>query len=178
MAYTTTPNTPYWQSKLQAATLEKNKELARQHCRDDGFLGVTGKAFLQAFIDRAKTLDELKALCKSYGMEINEKEWEMDKAQELKLLKEQSQALAKRIEKLEHGRWGKEPANGSSFKIEKRFSTTGDRYTYLAYKAGGLWYLTGTGYDGTKSYTWEKLKEFAGKYARAWRMTAAEELLD
>ena len=102
----------------------------------------------------------------------------MDKVAELKLLKEQAKALDKRIEKLEYGKWGKEPANGTVFKIEKRFSSLGDKYVYAAIKADGLWYLTGTRGETTSSRTWEQLKTFAGKYSRVWRLTVAEELLD
>lgn len=177
MAYTTTPNTDFWQYKLRGAKLEQNRELVRQNVRDSK-LDQLSKAMIQAFVDRTDTLDGLKALCKSYRLDINEKEWKMDKAQELNLLKDQAKALARRIEKLEFGRWGKEPANGAMFKIEKRFSSTGENYTYLALKAAGIWTLTGAGYNGSKTYDWDGLKDFAGKYSRVWRLTVAEELLD
>lgn len=177
MAYTTVPNTPVWRMKERMAELERNRELVRQHVRD-AKLDQLSKAMLYAFIDRTDSLDGLKALCKSYKLEVNETEWYMDKAQELELLKSQAKALEKRIEKLEHGKWGKEPANGSMFKIEKRFSSYGDKYTYLALKAGGDWYLTGTRGETQAPRTWEQLKTFAGKYARVWRLTVAEELLD
>ena len=159
------------------ATLEANREMVRQHIRDSN-LDQMSRAMMQAMVDRCWSMDELKALCKSYHLEVFEEEWKMNKADELKLLREQKAALEKKIEKLEHGRWGREPANGSSFKIEKRFSSTGNRYAYIALKADGNWYLTGTGFDASKAYSWEGLKNFAGNYARVWRMTVAEELLD
>lgn len=159
------------------ATLEANRELVRQHVRDSN-LGQLSKAMLQAMVDRSYTVQELKALCKSYNLDVFEKEWGMTKEEELNLLKDQMKALDKKIEKLEYGRWGKEPANGSMFKIEKSYSSGGQKYAFVALKAGGLWYLTGTGTEGTKSYTWEGLKTVAGKYARVWRLTVAEELLD
>lgn len=177
MAITTTPASPYWQSKLSRAEVESNRELVRQYVRDSN-LSQLSKAMLQAMVDRSDTVDELKALCKSYGLTVKEEEWHMDKMAELKLLKDQQTALAKRIERLEFGRWGREPANGAMFKIEKRFSSTGDKYSYLALKANNQWYLTGSGYDGTKAYSWDGLKNFAGNYARVWRLTVAEELLD
>lgn len=159
------------------ATLEANRELVRQHVRDSN-LNQLSKAMMQAMIDRSYTMNELKALCKSYGIEIFEKEWAMTKDEELKLLKEQQANLAKRIEKLEHGRWGREPANGAMFKIEKSYSPSGQRYAFVALKASGFWYLTGTGTESMKMYSWEGLKSFAGSHARVWRLTAAEELLN
>ena len=159
------------------ATLEANRELVRQHVRDSN-LGQLSKAMLQAMVDRSYTVQELKALCKSYNLDVFEKEWGMTKEEELKLLKDQMKALDKKIEKLEYGRWGKEPANGSMFKIEKSYSSGGPKYAFVALKAGGVWYLTGTSSESLKSYTWDGLKRFAGSYARVWRLTVAEELLD
>jgi hypothetical protein len=167
----------FMDDQRKRATLEQNRELVRQHVRDSN-LSQMAKAMMQAMTDRCDTLNELKALCKSYQIEIFEKEWAMTKEEEIKLLKEQMSALDKKIEKLEYGKWGKEPANGASFKIEKRFSEGGTKYVYLALRAGGLWYLTGTSSPAMTSYTWDELKVFAGKYARVWRMTVAEELLD
>lgn len=177
MAITSTPANPYWQEKLGKAVLEQNRELVRQHVRD-GNLSQLAKAMMLAMVDRSSTLDSLKALCKSYYIDIKEETWKMDKAAELKLLNDQKKALEKRIEKLEHGRWGKEPANGAMFKIEKSFFAGGDKFVYVALKAGGLWYLTGTGNDACKAYSWSSLQAFVGKYARVWRLTVAEELLD
>lgn len=162
--------------RKQRSLLEQNRELVRQHVRD-GNLNQLSKAMLQAMIDRCTTLDALKVLCKSYYLEIGEA-WMITKEEELKLLKEQMGALNKKIEKLEYGKWGKEPANGAMFKIEKTFYQGGAKYKYLALKEGGIWHLTGSGNDGTKTYSWEGLKSFAGSRARVWRLTVAEELLD
>lgn len=177
MAYVTLPNNPYFKEKTRLAELEKNREIVRQYVRDGG-LDQMSKAMLYAFIDRTWDLDGLKALCKSYHINVKEEEWAMNKDQEIKLLKEQIGQLQKRAEKLEFGKWGKEPANGAVFKIEKKFSSLGEKYVYAAIKAGGVWYLTGTGSAAGKTYTWEALKSFAGSYARVWKMTVAEELLD
>lgn len=86
--------------------------------------------------------------------------------------------LKKQLEKLEHGRMGKEGANGTVLKIEKRFEPGGKGYCYAAIRADGEWYLTGIGYAGTKKYTWEELKAFVGRHSRVWAMTAREELVD
>jgi cell division protein FtsB len=166
-----------WQEQRRKATLEQTRELVRQHVRDSN-LDILSKAMLQVMIDRSWTMDELKALCKSYNLAIFEEDWMMSKEQELQLLKDQMKALDKKIEKLEHGKWGKEPSNGTAFKIEKSYVSGGQRYAFVALKAGGLWYLTGTGTEAAKSYTWDGLKAVAGKYARVWRLTVAEELLD
>jgi hypothetical protein len=157
--------------------LEQNRELVRQHVRDSN-LDQLSKAMLQAMTDRCWSQDELKALCKSYNLQIFEEDWMMTKEEELKLLKEQMGALNKKIEKLEHGKWGKEPANGGMFKIEKTFYAGGSKYKYLALKEAGLWHLSGSGADAKKTYSWEQLKTFAGSRARVWRLTVAEELLD
>lgn len=167
----------YLQGKRKEATLEQTRELVRQHVRDSN-LNQISKAMMQAMIDRSITIESLRALCKSYGITGYEGELNMNKADEIKLLKEQKAALDKRIEKLEYGKWGKEPANGAMFKIEKSYSIGGSKYKFLAIKEGGYWYLTGTGVDGTKTYTWSSLQTFASKYSRVWRLTVAEELLD
>lgn len=86
--------------------------------------------------------------------------------------------LQKKLEVVQHGRMGKEPSNGSVFKIEKRFDAGGKGYAYAAIKADGKWYLTGTGFAGSKTYDWEGLKDFIGKYSRVWAMTVREELVD
>lgn len=86
--------------------------------------------------------------------------------------------LQKQLEVVQHGRMGKEPQNGSVFKIEKRFEAGGKGYAYAAIKADGNWYLTGTGFAGNKIYTWDQLKDFIGKYSRVWVMTVREELVD
>jgi hypothetical protein len=163
--------------KRTQATLEQNRELVRQHVRDSN-LDQLSKAMMQAMVDRCWTDNELKALCKSYKLDIFEKEWAMTKAEEISLLKEQMKTLDRKLEKLEHGKWGKEPTNGGMFKIEKSFYQGGAKYKYLAIKEGGVWHLTGTSADAKKTYTWEGLKTFAGSRARIWRLTVAEELLD
>lgn len=167
----------YLLAKRKQATLEQTRESVRQHVRDSN-LDQLSKAMMQAMVDGSHTIEALRALCKSYGITGYEGELSMNKADEIKLLKEQKAALDKRIEKLEYGKWGKEPANGAMFKIEKSYSIGGSKYKFLAIKEGGYWYLTGTGADGTKSYSWTALQTFAGKYSRVWRLTVAEELLD
>lgn len=170
--------------KKRRAELEMYREQARQDIRDHPYMNKTDQAWAQTMVDSCNDLTELGAVCGSYGLK---KRWEketkpmaMSKEDELNLLKEQQKSLAKRIEKLEYGKWGKEPSNGAMFKIEKKFSSLGTapKYSYAALKANGVWYLTGTGNDGTKSYSWEALKKFAGQYSRVWRLTVAEELLD
>jgi restriction endonuclease S subunit len=93
-------------------------------------------------------------------------------------LKAEIAKLTKKLEKVEHGRWGKEPSNGAVFKIEKRFENGGTAYYYAAIKANGEWHLTGTGYAASQVYTWDELQSWAGKYSRVWVMTAREELVD
>jgi hypothetical protein len=102
----------------------------------------------------------------------------LTKTEEIAKLKAEAVKLAAKIEKLELGRWGKEPANGSVYKIERRFERNGSGYTYAAVKAGGFWYLTGTRSEALKALTWDELKTWAGKYSRVWAMTAREELVD
>lgn len=167
----------YLQNKRKVATLEQVREVVRQKVRDSN-LNQISKAMMQAMVDRCYTMESLQALCKSYGIKGYEGELVIDKGEEIRLLKEQKAALDKRIEKLEYGKWGKEPANGGMFKIEKSYSIGGAKYKFLALREGGIWHLTGTGVDGTKHYTWSQLQAFAGKYSRVWRLTVAEELLD
>lgn len=176
MAYVTIQGN-YLQGKRKEATLEQTRELVRQAVRDSN-LNQLSKAMMQAMVDRSYTMEALTALCKSYGITGYGGEPVINKEQEIKLLKEQQAALAKRLKKLEYGKWGKEPANGGMFKIEKSYSLGGSKYKFLAIREAGMWFLTGTGVDGTKSYTWSQLQTFAGKYARVWRLTVAEELLD
>lgn len=165
--------------RSRKATLESHRERARQNARDRFGPSGINTAMACAMVDGCLTLEELEKLCNSYGLPITwEVEKKVDKAAELNLLKDQAKELNKRIEKLEYGRWGKEPANGAMFKIEMTYTQGGPKYVYLAVKASGLWYLTGTSGAAQKSYSWESLKKFAGKYARVWRLTAAEELLD
>lgn len=172
-----------WKKERQLRfELESHKEQARQHAKFRLSAGEQNWAWVS--IDRCESFDDLFAVCNAYLLPttwIKEtKPMAMSKEDELNLLKEQQKSLAKRIEKLEYGKWGKEPSNGAMFKIEKKFSSLGTapKYSYAALKANGMWYLTGTGNDGTKSYSWEALKKFAGQYSRVWRLTVAEELLD
>lgn len=167
----------YLKGKRDMANLERSRESVRQLIRDSD-LNQLSKAMMQAMVDSSYTMKSLQALCKSYGIKGYEGEPVINKAEEIKLLKEQKAALDKRIEKLEYGKWGKEPANGGMFKIEKSYSIGGSKYKFLAIKEGGFWYLTGTGAEAIKSYSWTGLQTFAGKYARVWRLTVAEELLD
>lgn len=165
--------------RARKATLESHRERARQNARDRFGPNGISTAMVCAMVDDCLNLEALEKLCNSYGLPITwEVEKKVDKAAEIQLLRDQAKALEKRIEKLEHGKWGKEPANGGMFKVEKTYTQGGQKYVYLAVKANGLWYLTGTNSEGQKSYTWDGLKAFAGKYARVWRLTVAEELLD
>jgi hypothetical protein len=167
----------YLLGKRKQATLEQVREAVRQHVRDSK-LDQLSKAMMQAMVDRSYTMEALQALCRSYGISGYEGELFMDKAAEIKLIKDQQAALYKRLEKLEHGKWGKEPANGGMFKIEKTFYAGGAKYKYLAIREAGVWHLSGTSADAKKTYSWEALKAFAGSRARVWKLTVAEELLD
>lgn len=167
----------YLLGKRKQATLEQSRESVRQRVRDSD-LNQLSKAMMQAMVDGSSTIESLRALCKSYGITGYEGETMITKTEEIKLLKEQKAALDKRIEKLEYGKWGREPANGAMYKIEKSYSFSGTKYKFLALKEGGHWYLTGTGVEGCRTYTWDTLQVFAGKYSRVWRLTVAEELLD
>jgi hypothetical protein len=167
----------YLLGKRKQASLEQVREAVRQKVRDSN-LNQLSKAMMQAMVDRSYTMEALQALCKSYGIKGYEGELFMDKSAEIQLIKDQQAALSKRLEKLEYGKWGKEPANGGMFKIEKSYAVGGAKYKFLAIREAGLWYLTGTGVDGSKSYSWSGLQAFAGKYSRVWRLTVAEELLD
>jgi predicted aminopeptidase len=165
--------------RTRKATLESHRERTRQNARTRFGPNGISTAMVCAMVDDCLNLEALEKLCNSYGLPITwEVEKKVDKAAEIQLLRDQAKALEKRIEKLEHGKWGKEPANGGMFKVEKTYTQGGQKYVYLAVKANGLWYLTGTNAEGQKSYTWDGLKAFAGKYARVWRLTVAEELLD
>lgn len=130
------------------------------------------------YIEGATNLEQLKHACQSFGIVWKEEGDMVTKNDEINALRSQVAQLTKKLEKLEHGRMGKEPANGTVFKIEKRYDKFGKGYFFAAIRAENLWYLTGAGVDGSKSYTWEALKKFIGPYSRVWAMTAREELVD
>lgn len=171
----------HMKEKTRKAELESHREKARQNLQGKIWFEPSYHQVINS-ICKCNTLDELAVVCGAYNLPftwIKEEPTVISKEAELKLLKDQQAALLKRIERLEFGKWGREPSNGAVFKIEKKFSSTAtSKYTYVALKANGMWYLTGTGFDATKAYNWEGLQKFAGQWARVWRLTVAEELLD
>lgn len=130
------------------------------------------------YLEGAKNVDDLKGVCRSFNIVWKDEGDMVTKNVELANLKAELAKVQAKIDKLEYGRLGKEPANGTVFKIEKRFDIGGKGYQYAAIRAGGMWYVTGTAGAGTKQYTWEELKTFIGKYSRVWSMTVREELVD
>jgi hypothetical protein len=162
------------------AELEAHRERVRQvYVRSFGITkGSSEWAQGLVYIQNATTVDKLKDVCSSFGIVWRNEGDMLTKTEEIAKLKAEAVKLAAKIEKLELGRWGKEPANGSVFKIERRYERFGTGYTFAAVKAGGLWYITGTKAESNRSYNWEELKTWAGKYSRVWAMTAREELVD
>lgn len=163
----------------ERAKLESHKERVRQVFAHK-FTNIKTSEWMQGliYLEGARNIDELKAVCKSHGIVWKDEGDMTTKNEELAKLKAEISKLNAQVEKLEYGRWGKEPANGSVFKIERRFEARGTGYTYAAVRASGLWYITGTRGDAIKSYTWEGLQVWAGKYSRVWKMTVVEELVD
>lgn len=161
------------------AELEAHKERVRQ-AFSYKLTNIKSSEWIQGliYLEGAKSLEELKAVCRSHNIVWKDSGDMTTKNEEIALLKAEIGKLTAKLEKVEHGRWGKEPANGSVFKIERRFEARGAGYTYAAVRAGGLWYITGTRGDAMKQYTWEELKAWAGKYSRVWKMTVVEELVD
>jgi hypothetical protein len=163
--------------KRRKATLESRREAARQALIRQ-HLSPAIQAMGMHQIGNCKDLKELESVCVSYLIAFKTEGDMTTRNEELAKLRAEVTKLNKKIESLEHGRMGKEPANGAVFKIEKRFEKNGKGYGYAAIKADGKWYLTGTGWDGTKSYDWDGLKKFIGEHSRVWVMTAREELVD
>lgn len=162
------------------AELEAHRERVRQvYARAFGVASKSSE-WVQGllYVEGAKTLEDLKRVCDSFDISWKDSGDMLTKSEEIAKLRAEAVKLNARIEKLELGRWGKEPANGSVFKIERRFERNGAGYTYAAVRAGGSWYLTGTRGDAVKAMTWDELKRWAGQYSRVWTMTVKEELVD
>jgi hypothetical protein len=162
------------------AELEAHRERVRQVFARS-FSAAKGSAeWAQGlvYIQDATTVDKLKDVCNSFDIVWRDQGDMLTKNEELAKLKVEAEKLRVKIEKLEYGRMGKEPANGTVFKIERRFEQFGKGYTYAAVRADGMWYITGTRGEALSSMTWERLKTWVGKYSRVWVMTAREELVD
>lgn len=164
--------------KRKRAELEAQKERVRQAFSRLDNLKTSMWVHGLMYVENCRTLEELKSVCKSHDIVWKEEGDMVTKAVELQTLKSEMAKLQVKIDKLEHGRFGKEPANGSVFKIERRFEQFGKGYTYAVVRANGLWYITGTRGDAVKAMSWEELKRWAGKYSRVWSMTVKEELVD
>lgn len=162
------------------AELEAHRERVRQvFVRSFGAVkGSSEWAQGLVYIQNATDVDKLKAVCNSFDIVWRDQGDMLTKNEELAKLRVEAEKLRVKIEKLEFGRMGKEPANGTVFKIERRFEQFGKGYTYAAVRADGMWYITGTRGEALSSMTWERLKTWIGKYSRVWGMTAREELVD
>lgn len=169
---------PWLMDKREQAKLEANKERVRQVF--GRLQGVKSSFWAQGlmYVEQAKTINDLKDVCKSHEIVWKDEGDMPTKTEELRKLKDQVAKINAQIEKLELGRWEREPANGSVFKIERRYSEDGKGYYFAAVRADGLWYLTGTRADSNRSYTWDELQAWAGKYSRVWKLTVAKELVD
>lgn len=171
----------YWMAQKRGkAELEAHRERVRQVFGRSFGAAMKSAEWVQAimYVESAQSVEDLKRVCDSFDIVWKDEGDMVTKNEEIKKLQDQIAIMQKQLVKLELGRMGKEPANGSVFKIEKRFSKSGGTtYAYAAIRAGGLWYLTGTGVAGSKVYTWEQLKTFIGEYSRVWVMTAKEELV-
>lgn len=161
------------------AELEAQRERVRQTF-SHGLTNIKSTEWVQGlmYLEGAKTIEDLKAVCRSFDIVWKDEGDMVTKNVELANLKAELNKIQSKIDKLEYGRLGKEPSNGTVFKIEKRFEAGGKGYQYAAIRASGLWYLTGTGATSNRYYTWEELKTFIGKYSRVWAMTVREELVD
>ena len=167
-------------NRQEKAALEAHRERVRQvYARAFGAASKSSE-WVQGllYVEGAKTLEDLKRVCDSFDISWKDSGDMLTKTEEIAKLRAEAEKLNARIQKLELGRWGKEPANGSVFKIERRFERNGSGYTYAAVRAGGLWYLTGTRGEALKAQTWEELKRWAGQYSRVWTLTVKEELVD
>lgn len=160
------------------AELEAHRERVRQvmsRLRDVKSATWVGNLM---YVEAAKTVGDLQHACKMMDIIWKEEGDLVTKDETIEKLKAEINKLNSQVEKLQYGRWGKEPANGSVFKIERRFEQFGKGYTYAVVRADGKWYITGTRGDAVKAMDWEQLKRWAGKYSRVWAMTAREELVD
>lgn len=167
-------------NKRNRAALEAQRERVRQVYARAFSAAMKSSEWVQGlvYLEGAKTLDELKKFCDSFDIVWKEEGDMLTKNEEIKKLQAEIQHLTNKVSKLEHGRMGKEPANGTVFKIEKKYSQMGPRYVYAAVRADGAWYLTGTSGAGVKQYDWEELKSFIGTHSRVWSMTTSKELVD
>jgi hypothetical protein len=172
------PAVTWLSQQRNRAELEAQKERVRQAF--SRMTNVSTPEWVQGivYVEGCSTVEQLKAVCKSYNIVWKAEGDMVTKAVELANLKAEMAKLQAKIDKVEYGRFGKEPANGSVFKIERRFEQFGKGYTYAAVRADGNWYLTGTVGAGLKVFSWEELKTWVGKYSRVWVMTAREELVD
>lgn len=175
------PESTNWLAeKRKSAELEAHRERVRQ---------IYGSAFSAAkkssewvqglvYLEGAKTVEELKKFCDSFDIVWKDEGDMVTKNDEINALRSKIAELNAKVEKLEYGRMGKEPANGTVLKIEKRYSSTGPKYVYAAIKAAGEWYLTGTTGAGVKVYTWDQLKAYIGEHSRVWLMSPSKEFVD
>lgn len=176
----TYPKTYDWLGeKKSRAELEAQRERVRQAFSRSFGAAMKSSEWVQAimYVESAQNVEDLKRICDSFDIVWKDEGDMVTKNDEINALKSQIADLTKKLEKVEHGRMGKEPANGTVFKIEKRFSSSGPKYSYAAIRADGMWYLTGTSGAGIRSYTWEGLKKFVGDYSRVWAMNPKEELV-
>lgn len=165
--------------KKSAAELEAHRERVRQVYASAFSAAIKSSEWVQGlvYLEGAKTVEELKKFCDSFDIVWKDEGDMVTKNDEINALKSKIAELNSKVEKLEYGRMGKEPANGTVLKIERRYAENGPKYVFAAIRGGGLWYLTGTNY-GTKSYTWEALKTFVGEHSRVWLMGASKEFVD
>ncbi len=165
--------------KKNRAELEAQRERVRQAFSRSFGAALKSAEWLQSimYVEAAQSVEDLKRVCNSFDIAWKDEGDMVTKTDEINALKSQIADLTKKLEKVEHGRMGKEPANGTVFKIEKRFSSGGPKYSYAAIRADGMWYLTGTTGAGIRDYTWEGLKKFVGEYSRVWVMNPKEELV-
>lgn len=169
----------YMAEKRDKAKLEAQRERVRQAFGRAFGAALKSAEWVQAimYVEAAQSVEDLKKICNSFDIVWKDEGDMVTKNDEINALKSQIAELTKKLEKVEHGRLGKEPANGTVFKIEKRFSSNGLKYSYAAIRADGMWYLTGTTGAGIRAYNWEQLKVFVGEYSRVWIMTTKEELV-
>lgn len=178
--YTVQANNGWLAEKRRLAELEAHRERVRQIYAKSFAAASKSAEWAQGlvYIQNAHTIERLKQVCDSFDIVWKDEGDMVTKNDEINALRSKIAELNAKVEKLEYGRMGKEPANGTVLKIEKRFSENGPKYVYAAVRANGLWFLTGTVGAGTKEYTWETLKEFVGKYSRVWLMGASKEFVD
>lgn len=175
------PESTNWLAeKRKSAELEAHRERVRQIYAKSFGAARQSAEWAQGlqYIQNAQTIERLKQVCDSFDIVWKDEGDMVTKNDEINALKSKIAELNAKVEKLEHGRLGKEPANGTVLKVEKRFSENGPKYVYAAVRANGMWYLTGTVGAGIREYTWETLKEFVGKYSRVWLMGASKEFVD